>query len=360
MLLKVLHVIEGIQESCGISRFVIETVRELRFLGADAVIATTKNWNVPADDLVLFQTQFPEAAATDFKPDLVHLHGCWNRYIHRVAVWCRRNDVPYFLSPHGAWTPWAMEFHAWKKRIAWWLYQKTDAQRAVCFHVTVASETEDVKRLGFSQEVVVAPLGIHVKDHDNETSQGLLDEKILLYLGRLHFKKNVHGLLKVWQRLPKEIKTGWKLVIAGKTGPDNPEYLQQLQELADSDCEFVGEVVGNEKEVLYSRASLYILPSFSENFGVVVLEALAAGTPVITTSGTPWQSLPEVGCGWWVDPSEDTLLEVLTEAMSQPEYTLRRMGEAGGEHVREAYSWRHTAELLKEAYSKVFEPTWMH
>jgi glycosyltransferase involved in cell wall biosynthesis len=350
---RILHVIEGIQESCGISRFVVETVRELQYLGQNAAIVTTKNWNVPADDLKIYQTMTPEDAANHFQPQVIHINGCWNNYVHRMAKWCRSNHVPYILSPHGAWTQWAMNFRAWKKRVAWWLFQKADASGASGFHVTVTSETSDVRRLGFSQPVTVAPLGIRISEKMGGNPPMVSRNKVLLYLGRLHRKKNIHRLIAVWKGLPRDMRSDWKLVIAGKTGPDNPEYLTQLQELADGDCQFVGEVTGISKDMLYCQARLCILPSFSENFGVVVLEALASGTPVIATTGTPWAALKENNCGWWVEPTEADLLQALSIAMSLPDARLQEMSQSARSYVEANFSWRKSTERLLEAYEQL-------
>ena len=226
--MRVLHVIEGIQESCGISRFVIEADRALQALGVDSAVVTTRNWNVQADDLQIYQAMSPEEGAEAFAPDVVHLHGCWNKYLHRVALWCRKHGIPYVISPHGAWTPWAWQYHRWRKRIAWFMYQKKDAFEASAIHVTVESEADDVKRLGLALPLCTAPLG--VKPPVNEERIPLVSNraKCILTLGRLHPKKNVHGLLEAWKMIPQEVRRDWRLVVAGKPSPGMDDYLRQL------------------------------------------------------------------------------------------------------------------------------------
>ena len=351
--MRILHVIEGMQESCGISRFVVEITRELKWFGEDVAIVTTRNWNVLADDITIFETFVPETASGKFNPQLVHLHGCWNRYIHRMACWCQAKNVPYVMSPHGAWTPWAWHYHRLKKRIAWLLFQKRDALRAMAFHATVESEYDDIHRLGLHQPVVIAPLGARIPNGAIEDISKR--EKIVLYLGRLHHKKNVHGLLEAWKSIPNTSGSGWRLLIAGKPGPGDDEYLEKLKNESSVNCSFVGEVTGLDKEKLYQSARVFVLPSFSENFGSVVLEALANGTPVITTSGTPWDNTVEAGCGWRTSADVKDLRKTMVRAIQTTDDELTRMSLAARQFVRENYSWEKSARTLVDAYQKVLE-----
>ncbi|EFK96553.1 Glycosyl transferase, group 1 [sediment metagenome] len=142
--------------------------------------------------------------------------------------------------------------------------------------------------------------------------------KTLLFLSRIHPKKGLDILLRAWGRLQGRYQD-WRIEVVG---PDNEGYLTAMQELAVElrleRVEFRGPLFGTDKLAAYANADAYVLPSWSENFGYTVAEALAAGTPVITTRETPWSVLEREGCGWWIDTGLDSLTVCLDEVLSTP------------------------------------------
>jgi glycosyltransferase involved in cell wall biosynthesis len=144
---------------------------------------------------------------------------------------------------------------------------------------------------------------------------------------------------------------GWCLKLAG---PNKGGHLAEVMELArqlgiDKSLKYVGEVDGEEKSKLYAEADLFVLPTFSENFGVVVAEALAYGLPVITTRGAPWSDLQTHGCGWWVDIGVEPLVRVLRDAVELGDDKRRAMGARGREYVQR-YNWDEIAQQTIEVY----------
>lgn len=117
--------------------------------------------------------------------------------------------------------------------------------------------------------------------------------------------------------------------------------------------EWVGEVDEMAKWDLYGSADLFVLPTFSENFGIVVAEALASGVPVVTTTAAPWGALAEHRCGWWVDVGVEPLAEALREATALSDAARHTMGRRGRALVEERYSWAHVAEQMRTAYGWV-------
>ena len=115
----------------------------------------------------------------------------------------------------------------------------------------------------------------------------------------------------------------------------------------------IGEVQGEMKDALLANADLFVLPSYSENFGIVVGEAMSWERPVITSTGTPWKEVAEVGAGWWVKPEEESLAEALAEALGKRPEELEATGAKGRALVEERYTWAAPAAELVAAYEKV-------
>ena len=111
-----------------------------------------------------------------------------------------------------------------------------------------------------------------------------------------------------------------------------------------------GEVAGEEKDCLLANADVFVLPSYSENFGIVVAEAMAWGRPVIASTGTPWQEVADVGAGWWVKPEDGALAGALAEALGKGREELDAMGAKGRELVERSYTWGAPAAKLVSAY----------
>lgn len=156
-------------------------------------------------------------------------------------------------------------------------------------------------------------------------------------------------LLEAWARIrPND----WRLVIAGNDEVGHTRELQEkIKQLGlESDVELPGPLFDEAKEQAYLNADLFILPSYSENFGIVVAEALGYGLPVLTTTGCPWQELETEGCGWWVEPTVASLEAGLQAALGAGSEELRAMGMRGRRLVEEKYQWPGIAERMLEFY----------
>ena len=166
--MKILHIADGIQETCGVSCFVMEIAKAQAAAGHDVCIVTRTTCSYPVGNLNVQCLNDPEQV--DFEPEIVHLHCIWNLYVHRMAVWCRKKNIPYILSPHGTLTPWALKYKWWKKIPAMVLYQYRDLKSAAAFHVTADSEKNDTRRLLLNQNMLIAPLGVDIPEK-NETKK---------------------------------------------------------------------------------------------------------------------------------------------------------------------------------------------
>jgi len=290
-----------------------------------------------------------------FQPDLLHVHGLWHPCVHAAMNVARQRRLPVMLSPHGMLTPWSLQFRRWKKRLAWMLYQRADLRSATAFHVTSTDEADDIRRLGLRQPVSVIPLGVDLPAvRLPEVPADRNRTRTVLFLSRIHPKKGLLGLADAWAQARQP---GWRIVIAG---PDEGGHRAQVERrfheagAGDSVC-FAGPAYGEARDALYRAADLFILPSHSENFGLVVPEALACGIPVITTRATPWVELERQGCGWWVDPTVEALTGALRQALALSDAERRTMGERGRDLVAAHYTWEAVAQQVSSNYA-----AWLH
>ena len=283
--------------------------------------------------------------------DLIHDHSLWlptNRLTAKVA---RQRMKKLVISPRGTLEPHAISISAKLKNIAWSLYQKRAIESADLLHASSANEAENFRKKGLTQPIAIIPNGVSIENvqskHPSIRRKG--DFTRFLFLGRLHPIKGLHNLLSALASLQSE---NWMLLLVG---PSERGHDEELKTTASSlgireRVQFCGPVNNENKWQLYQEADYFLLPSHSENFGIVVAEALSCGVPVITTKGTPWSELVSANAGWWIDHGVEPLNVSLTEALNTPENVRQQMGENGKALIEQKYTWRSVATQMKGAY----------
>ena len=292
--------------------------------------------------------------------DIIHNHSLWmmpNVYPGGVS---KATGVPLVVAPRGTLSQWAMGSGSLVKKFFWPLVQRPVLESATCFHATAYSEYEDIRRLGFRQPVAVIPNGIDMPVvHENKSQTN----RTLLFLGRIHPVKGLEMLLPAWKTLQSRFPE-WQLKIIG---PDNRGHLSKMLVLSESlglqRIEFCGPRYGEAKTQTYADADLFVLPTYSENFGMAVAEALAAGTPAVVTKGAPWAGLEQQNAGWWVDVNVEALAAGLETAMAKDRSELSRMGQNGKAWMAAEYSWPEIGKRMLQTYEWVLrggsKPDWV-
>jgi glycosyltransferase involved in cell wall biosynthesis len=291
--------------------------------------------------------QWLAAEAHSGMADIIHNHSLWmmpNVYPGQVV---RNTRTKLVVSPRGTLSPWALNLNKLQKKIFWQLLQGHSLKAATCFHATADSEYDDIRRLGFKQPVCILPNGIDVPPLVVRSQS---KRNSLLFLGRIHPKKGIDNLLRAWHAVEDKYPD-WDLNIIG---PDNGGYLGEMQALTAqlklSRVIFRGTLYGAEKLQAYRDASLFVLPTYSENFGMTVAEALAAGTPAIVTKGAPWSGLEENNVGWWIDIGVDPLVACLEKALALSDNELNNMGVSGRNWMIRDYSWDYIGQQMAAVY----------
>ena len=286
------------------------------------------------------------------RPALVHNHGLWHPVNHWAAWAARAWGVPLVVHPRGMLEPWALEQKRHKKRLALALFQQRDLDSAQALVATSEMELENLRAFGLRQPIAVIPNGVELPPSGAvDARKGRNPEagtRTALFLSRVHPKKGVLELVRAWAALRPE---GWRLYIAG---PDEGGHWREVSRLIAElglagVIEYLGPVEAQAKAAAYRDADLFVLPSFSENFGVVIAEALAYGVPVITTRATPWAELETHHCGWWIETGVEALAGALREAMNMDDDQRRAMGARGRELARR-YDWNEIAGQTAALY----------
>lgn len=297
----------------------------------------------------------------DLNPDVFHANCCWLPLSALTSIWAKERGYKVVYTPHGMLEPWIMERHYWTKKIpAIHLFQKKGLKVADLIHSTAESERENLLRLGWNTKICTIPNCVDL-DLIDEKLSSITDEnnlgkkdKTILFLSRVHVKKGINFLIEAVAALKNELE-GWTVKIAGE---GDESYINELKSLAnqlgvDDVVNFLGGVYGDEKWKLYKEASLFILPTHSENFGIVVAEALACKVPVITTKGTPWNELDELNCGWWTEVGTNPTIEALLSFLEKSEEELQVMGRNGRTLVEKKYSCKTVAKQFVIMYSQL-------
>ncbi len=283
-------------------------------------------------------------------PDVVHINCCWMPQCAFTQKWAQKLGYRVVLTPHGMLEPWIVKRNFWTKKLpALVLYQRRAVVKADIIHATAESERANLLKLGYNNNIEIVPNGVEVNNIEIKTSWE--KTKKILFLSRVHVKKGIEFLIDAAVQLRTELE-GYEFIVAGEGEQSYIEELKQRckEQEVDHLFNFCGGIYGDKKWELFRQADIFVLPTYSENFGIVVAEALASGTPVITTTGTPWEELNAVGCGWCVPPTQDSITVALQQAIVTLPSDLQSMGERGRQQMQENYSTESVAQRMLGVY----------
>ena len=387
--MKLLHVIPSLAKvKGGPTQIILETVRALRKCGVEAEIATTNDNGSELLDVPLYQCVEYEQVPVWFLPrgflpmkefifsvdltswlqqhlknyDLVHTHYLFSYAPTCAAAIARQQKIPYLVTPYGMLTPWAINHQRLKKQV-YSLIERHNLNRAVAIHCAKAEEEQDVRNFQISTPTFVVPYGVHLPAYQHQARQKLRnlfnipsETPVVLFLSRFHPKKRPDLLIQALSKLAT-LNHDFHLVLAGSGEPDYLTYLINLvSSLGLSDRTSIpGFVTGQDKDLLIQGSDMFVLPSFSENFGIAVAEAMAAGLPVIVTPDVQISpDIAEAKAGLVVEGDVDVLVDAIAQLLTSPQYR-QQLGENGKRLVSRRYSWSAIASQFNGIYHSILD-----
>ncbi len=276
---------------------------------------------------------------------IFHNHGMW-QFNGLYPSWIgKQKSIPVITSPRGTLSQWSFKSGSKSKRIFWPLLQKPSLRNITCFHATSIEEHNEIRSYGFDQPVAIIPNGIDIPEMSSNINK---QNKTLLFLGRVHPKKGIDILLNAWLKVQSSFPE-WNVVIAGSDldilgrGGYLKEIMQYSKKIGCERVNFIGPVYGKEKFELYQSASIFVLPTHSENFGMTVAEALSVGTPAIVSHGAPWEGLEKNNAGWWIELNEEKFAETFNYVFALSDEEIKNIGLNGRSWMKKDFSWDNLA-----------------
>lgn len=386
--MKILHVVPSIDVRHGGSvASCLDLCRELSRQGEDVAICAAGEQRPPgdrggrqADGVTIFDVPMSRGpygvSVAMFNAlrraipaiDIVHIHGIYRFHLPAAAALCVYYGVPYVVKPHGSLDPYLFRVRRWRKAAPEWLFVEPSLRYASAVHFTTAEEmilaasTAIFRNSsdGTVANAIIVPEGVTLDAASDIAPEEFVEAhpetrgmRLVLFLGRINFKKGLDILAKAFGLASRKRDDLW-LVIAG---PDNEGYASQVRGWLAAEgvlnrSTFTGMLVGAQKQAAYRAAAVFVLPSYTENFGMTIMEALNHGSPVvISTKVNIWRDLKAAGAGIVTECNAAHVAEAILKVVENP-VAAREMVQRGRELVRR-FSWELVAADMRAHYRRL-------
>jgi glycosyltransferase involved in cell wall biosynthesis len=380
--MNILHVIASLAlETGGPAKAVLEMAEAVAKRGHQVTVFATDYGGVPGGldrlraagvQVRIFPVEAPRvwkrspqlaAALADAIPqmDVVHIHSLYLYHDWVAGGLCRRFGVPYIVRPHGSLDPFLYKRHRLRKSVMDMWFQNRMLREAAAVHFTTEEEHQLARPYISGAPGAVVANGINFADYAAPPATGrlrarhleLADGRIVLFLGRLNFKKGLDVLIPAFAKAAREAGD-LRLVIAG---PDDGMEARARAWVAEHGIEaktvFTGMLKGEEILEAYGDADLFALPSYSENFGIAVVEAMAMGVPVLISDKVNiWREVVGAGAGFAAPPDVDAFAGLIRTAAGDKS-DLAAMGAAARQLAESRFDWSNIGGSLEALYRSV-------
>jgi glycosyltransferase involved in cell wall biosynthesis len=383
--MNILHVIASLaQETGGPAKAVLEMAEAVAGRGHTLTVFTTDFGGVPDTldrlreagvTVRVFPVEAPRiwkrspqlaAALADAIPDMdaVHIHSLYLYHDWVAGGLCRRYGVPYIVRPHGSLDPFLYKRHRFRKSVMDVWFQNRMLREAAAVHFTTEEEHQLARPYISGAPGAVVANGINFADYAEVPPEGLLrhrypqlaDSRIVLFLSRLNFKKGLDVLIPAFSEAAKDADD-LRLVLAGPDDGMESRARAWAREYGIEDkTVFTGMLTGSEIQEAYRDAEMFALPSYSENFGIAVVEAMAMGVPVLISDKVNiWREVAGAGAGLVSAPDVDSFADLIARAAA-PDFDLAGMGAKARELAQRRFDWSEIGGDLEALYRSVSEP----
>ena len=291
--------------------------------------------------------------------DVVHLHSLYLFHDWAAAHYCWRYRKPYIVRPHGTLDPYIYRRHRLRKAVAEGLFQSRVLRRAAGLHYTATDEWLLARPYARNLRGSIIPIGVDLRSLDNLPAREELrtrypeigDRKVVLFLGRLSFKKGVDILISAFAKVARHRRDIFLIV----AGPDEGVRAQTERQIAELGIGplilFTGMVTGADKRMILGGSDIFVLPSQSENFGIAVVEAAACGIPVVISDRINlWREFQQADAALVAPPEEAAFAAHMGSLLANPDRA-RDIGRNGAALVRRGFDW----EALADRYEAMYE-----
>lgn len=283
------------------------------------------------------------------KPDIIHSHMLWTSQSRVIKRYNSIYKTPYVVTPHGMLDAWTINS---KKKIALKLFERRSLESAACIHALNFNEYETIRRLGIKTPVAIIPNGISIENSHTLFKKKPKNKKTLLFLSRIDPKKGLEPLIKAMAEIRPKFENSYEMHIHG-WGEEN--YIKSIQDLITKNnlidsIKIKGPVFDKKKSQTYQNSDAFILPSYSEGFPMVILEAWSHSKPVLMTSAC---NIPEgFSCeaAIEIDLNKEILKDQLLDFFKLTDTVLQVMGKNGKRLVEEKFTWHRVGQNLEAMY----------
>jgi len=288
--------------------------------------------------------------------DVVHIHALFSFSSLAAAFAAWWHDVPYVIRPLGTLNRYGIKHRrSFLKGLSLKVVEQPILSRAAAVHFTSENEWEEARELGIALHGTVIPLGVEAPGEIDKVVplyKIAPSQKVILFLSRLDQKKNLEGLIEAFGIILREQPNSLLLV----AGAGSPEYLKSLKSLAkrkevDSNILWLGHIEGDEKWAVFRRADVYVLPSFSENFGIAVVEAMIAGCACVVGRGVAVAAdIEKAQAGIITEPEAASIAANIIWMLSDEKHR-RLLGERAQKLAEREFSTSMMATRLIKLYT---------